>query len=124
MPSDWPYPDLVTSRRSSDPISISGGFHVAALPWSEPVPGLRMKVLYKDNQAQQAMMLVEAGPGSVIPEHVHGDVEWALVLEGTMEDEEGVVSAGNFVYRPPAADTRCECLTEQNILVSFMDLPA
>ena len=59
-----------------------------------------MKVLYKDDQAKEAMMLVEAGPGSVILEHMHGGVEWALVLEGTMEDEEGVVSAGNFVYRP------------------------
>jgi anti-sigma factor ChrR (cupin superfamily) len=46
------------------------------------------------------MMLVEAGPGSVIPEDVHGGIEWALLLEGTIEDEEGVVSAGNFVYRP------------------------
>jgi anti-sigma factor ChrR (cupin superfamily) len=45
-------------------------------------------------------MLVEAGPGAVIPKHVQGGVEWGLVLEGTMEDEEGVVSAGNFVYRP------------------------
>jgi anti-sigma factor ChrR (cupin superfamily) len=31
---------------------------------------------------------------------VHGGVEWALVLEGTMEDEEGVVSAGNFASAP------------------------
>ena len=102
-------------------LALSGTRYVdvAAMPWSEPVPGLRMKVLYKDDQAKEAMMLVEAGPGAVIPEHVHGGVEWALVLEGTMEDEEGVVSAGNFVYRP-AADTRCECLTEQNILASSM----
>jgi anti-sigma factor ChrR (cupin superfamily) len=83
-------------------LALSGSRYVdvAALPWNEPVPGLRMKVLYKDDQAKEAMMLVEAGPGAVIPEHVHGGVEWALVLEGTMEDEEGVVSAGNFVYRP------------------------
>jgi mannose-6-phosphate isomerase-like protein (cupin superfamily) len=43
---------------------------------------------------------VETQPGTVIPEHVHGGVEWAFVLDGTMEDDEGVVSAGNFVYRP------------------------
>ena len=83
-------------------LALSGSRYVdvAAMLWSEPVPGLRMKVLYKDDQAKEAMVLVEAGPGAVIPEHVHGGVEWALVLEGTMEDEEGVVSAGNFVYRP------------------------
>jgi anti-sigma factor ChrR (cupin superfamily) len=48
-------------------------------------------------------MLFETGPGTVIPEHVHGGVEWAFVLEGTMEDDEGVVTAGNFVYRPPGS---------------------
>jgi anti-sigma factor ChrR (cupin superfamily) len=83
-------------------LAFSGSRYVdvAALPLSEPVPGLRMKLLYKDNQVKEAMMLVEAGPGAVIPEHVHGGVEWALVLEGTTEDEEGSVSAGNFVYLP------------------------
>ena len=107
-------------------LALSGSRYldVAAMPWSEPVPGLRMKVLYKDDQAKEAMMLVEASPGSVIPEHVHGGVEWALVLEGTMEDEEGVVSAGNSCTSPPAADIRCGCLTEQSILASFMVLRA
>jgi anti-sigma factor ChrR (cupin superfamily) len=93
-------------------LALSGSrfVDVAALQWSELVAGLRMKVLYKDDQAKEAMMLVEAAPGSIIPEHVHGGVEWVLVLEGAMEDEEGVVSAGNFVSGPPAADIRCVCL--------------
>ncbi|HUA34939.1 MAG TPA: cupin domain-containing protein [Candidatus Binataceae bacterium] len=83
-------------------LALSGSSYidVAALPWIETVPGLRMKLLYKDAETREAMMLVEAAPGSSIPEHVHGGVEWALVLEGTMEDDEGVVTAGNFVYRP------------------------
>jgi anti-sigma factor ChrR (cupin superfamily) len=73
---------------------------VAAMPWQEPFPGIRVKVLYKDKEAQEATMLFETQPGTVIPEHIHGGVEWAFVLEGTMEDDEGIVSAGNFVYRP------------------------
>jgi anti-sigma factor ChrR (cupin superfamily) len=73
---------------------------VAAIPWSEPLPGIRMKVLYKDNEAKEATILFQTAPGTVIPKHVHGGVEWAFVLEGTMEDAEGVVAAGNFVYRP------------------------
>ena len=36
----------------------------------------------------------------MIPEHIHGGVEWAFILEGTLEDEKGVCSAGNFVIRP------------------------
>jgi quercetin dioxygenase-like cupin family protein len=107
-------------------LALSGSLYVdvAELPWNEPVPGLRMKVLYKDDQAREAMMLVEAGPGAIIPEHVHGGVEWALVLEGAMEDDEGVVSAGNFVYRPPGSRHSVGCLPEQNILDSSMVLRA
>lgn len=73
---------------------------VVGMPWHEPFPGIRTKVLYKDSQSKETLMLFETTPGTVIPEHVHGGVEWAFVLEGTMEDNEGVVSAGNFVYRP------------------------
>ena len=73
---------------------------VSAMTWNEAVPGLRMKFLYKDNERKEAMVLVDAKPGAVIPEHVHGGVEWAYVLEGSMEDDEGIVTAGNFVYRP------------------------
>jgi anti-sigma factor ChrR (cupin superfamily) len=76
---------------------------VVAMPWQEPFPGIRTKVLYKDNKAKEATMLFETHPGTVIPEHIHGGVEWAFVLEGTMEDDEGVVKAGNFVYRPPGS---------------------
>jgi len=73
---------------------------VAAMPWHEPFPGIRMKVLYKDNAGKEATILFETQPGTVIPEHVHGGVEWTFVLEGTMEDAEGVCAAGNFVVRP------------------------
>jgi hypothetical protein len=38
-----------------------------------------------------------------------------------MEDDEGVVSAGNFVYRPRAADIRCARRTALSILVSSTD---
>jgi anti-sigma factor ChrR (cupin superfamily) len=74
--------------------------NVVGMPWQEPVPGIRMKVLYKDNAAKETTILFETQPGTIIPEHIHGGVEWAFVLEGTMEDDEGVVAAGNFVYRP------------------------
>jgi anti-sigma factor ChrR (cupin superfamily) len=73
---------------------------VVNTPWREPFPGIRVKVLYKDKQTKEATMLFETQPGTVIPEHIHGGVEWAFILEGTLEDEEGVCSAGNFVIRP------------------------
>ena len=76
---------------------------VVAMPWQEPVPGIRTKVLYSDSEAKETAILFETRPGTVIPEHIHGGVEWAFVLEGTMEDDEGVVTPGNFVYRPPGS---------------------
>ena len=56
-----------------------------------------MKVLFKDDEARQATILMEAEPGAVITEHVHTGVEQRLVLEGSLEDDEGVRAAGNFV---------------------------
>jgi anti-sigma factor ChrR (cupin superfamily) len=85
--------------------------NVAAMPWHEPFPGMRMKVLYKDDAAKEATILFETQPGTIIPEHVHGGVEWAFILEGTMEDAEGTCTAGNFVLRP--AGSRHEVRTPQ-----------
>ena len=92
--------ELTVSSATRMAASGSRYIDVAGMPWNEPFPGIRMKVLYQDSESKETLMLFETGPGTVIPEHVHGGVEWAFVLEGTMEDDEGVVSAGNFVYRP------------------------
>ncbi len=73
---------------------------VVEMPWHEPFPGIRTKVLYKNNAAKEATILFETQPGTVIPEHVHGGIEWAFMLEGTLEDDEGICAAGNFVIRP------------------------
>jgi anti-sigma factor ChrR (cupin superfamily) len=93
------------SPSSATRLAASGSRYIDVLgmAWHEPFPGIRMKVLYKDDHSKETLMLFETGPGTVIPEHVHGGVEWAFVLEGTMEDDEGVVTAGNFVYRPPGS---------------------
>jgi anti-sigma factor ChrR (cupin superfamily) len=90
------------TMNSATHLAASGSRYldVTAMPWHEPFPGIRVKVLYKDNDAKETAMLFETQPGTIIPEHIHGGVEWAFVFEGTMEDDEGVVSAGNFVYRP------------------------
>ena len=68
----------VTPTRSRTPrvAALASRFlDVAAMPWYEPFPGMRMKVLYKDDEAREATILFETQPGTVIPEHVHGGVE-------------------------------------------------
>ena len=45
-------------------------------------------------------VLGRMAPGSFIPLHIHTDIEQTYVLEGSLEDEQGAVTAGNFVWRP------------------------
>jgi hypothetical protein len=45
-----------------------------------------MKVLYKDNEAKEAMVLVEAKPGAIIPEPVHGGAGHSVCEGGLMID--------------------------------------
>ncbi len=44
--------------------------------------------------------LTRLAPGAVLPDHTHVGIEQSWVLEGSLEDHEGVVTAGNFVWRP------------------------
>ena len=70
------------------------------IPWDESKPGQRAKVLYKDDAAREAWVLVETDPGFVIEDHRHTGLECTFVLEGSMVDQEGTCEAGNFVWRP------------------------
>jgi anti-sigma factor ChrR (cupin superfamily) len=73
------------------------------IPWTEARHGSRMKTLYKDNEAREALILIEAPPGCVLAEHEHTGTELTFVLEGSLEDDEGVCKAGDFVWRPPGS---------------------
>ncbi len=94
---------------------------IDAIPWRETRPGMRMKVLYKNDEAKQATILIEAAPGSVITEHVHTGVEQTLVLEGSLEDDEGVCAAGSFVWRPPGSRHEARAPNGAKFLVFFQN---
>jgi len=68
--------DLTLSSATRLAASGSRYIDVLGMLWHEPFPGIRMKVLYKDSQSKETLMLFETGPGTVIPEHVRGGVEW------------------------------------------------
>lgn len=74
---------------------------VTALPW---VPtrfaGVDMKMLMEDKETGLMTALVRFAPGAVLPDHQHVELEQTWVLEGSLEDHEGVVTAGNYVWRP------------------------
>ena len=70
-----------------------------SVPWVETAPGNRMKVIYHDPVTDMLTILSKLEPGSGIPAHVHEDLEQTFVLEGSLVDDEGECTAGNFVIR-------------------------
>jgi anti-sigma factor ChrR (cupin superfamily) len=70
-----------------------------SVPWIETTPGNKMKVIYHDQETGMLTILARLEPGSGIPAHVHEDLEQTYVLEGSLVDDEGECTAGNFVIR-------------------------
>jgi anti-sigma factor ChrR (cupin superfamily) len=73
---------------------------VPNMPW-EPTkfPGIQIKVLYSDDSGITTA-LFKLAPGAVVPLHEHTALEQTYVLEGTLEDHEGVCGPGQFCWRP------------------------
>jgi anti-sigma factor ChrR (cupin superfamily) len=71
------------------------------LPWERAqFPGVEYKTLFLDRQSGVMTVLLRMAPGARLPDHEHARVEQTYVLEGTLVDDDGVVTAGNFVWRP------------------------
>ena len=74
---------------------------VEALPWRPtPVAGIDMKVLLQDKSTGLMTALFRWAPGTRLPFHEHVEIEQSYLLEGSLEDEEGNCTEGNFVWRP------------------------
>ena len=74
---------------------------VEGLPWKPtPCPGIDMKILLEDPATGLMTALFRWQPGAELALHEHVEIEQTFVLEGSLEDEEGEVSAGNYVWRP------------------------
>ena len=71
------------------------------LPWKPtPCPGIEMKVLLEDKDTGLLTALFRWQPGSELTLHEHVEVEQTFVLQGSLLDDEGEVTAGNYVWRP------------------------
>ena len=74
---------------------------VESLPWKPtPCAGIDMKVLLEDKETGLLTALFRWQPGAELALHEHVEVEQTFVLEGSLEDDEGEVTAGNYVWRP------------------------
>ena len=75
--------------------------NVDKLPWKPtPCPGIEMKVLLEDKDTGLLTALFRWQPGAELTLHEHVEVEQTFVLEGSLVDDEGEVTAGNYVWRP------------------------
>jgi quercetin dioxygenase-like cupin family protein len=74
---------------------------VDRLPWKPtPTAGIDMKVLLEDPETGLLTALFRWQPGTELPIHEHVEIEQTFVLEGSIVDDEGEVTAGNYVWRP------------------------
>jgi anti-sigma factor ChrR (cupin superfamily) len=62
-----------------------------------------IKVLYEDADRGEMTCLLKLEPGAHIPFHKHPEIEQSLVLEGSVEDHDGVAMAGDYVWRKPGS---------------------
>jgi anti-sigma factor ChrR (cupin superfamily) len=74
---------------------------VDQLPWTPtPTPGIDMKILLEDKDSGLLTALFRWQPGTALDLHEHVEIEQTYVLEGSIVDDEGEVTAGNYVWRP------------------------
>ena len=74
---------------------------VDELPWKPtPCAGIEMKILLEDKETGLMTALFRWQPGSELTLHEHVEVEQTFVLEGSLVDDEGEVTSGNYVWRP------------------------
>ena len=78
------------------------------IKWNDAMPdapigtihGVRMKVLWSDPPTKRTALMIRFEPGASPPMHRHVGDEILYVIEGSIEDDAGAVTAGNLGYRP------------------------
>jgi anti-sigma factor ChrR (cupin superfamily) len=70
-------------------------------PWIERRPGIFWKTLWEDAEGRHKAVLMRYSRGAVVPRHRHIGDEQIWVLEGSVAEDTGVCTAGNYARRPP-----------------------
>jgi len=60
-------------------------------------------VLCEDPERGEMTCLLKLEPGAYIPFHQHPEIEQTLVLEGSIEDHDGITTAGDYIWRKPGS---------------------
>jgi len=94
---------------------------VAALPWKPTqLPGIDMKILLQDTETGLLTALFRWQPGTRLPLHEHVEIEQSYILEGSIVDDEGEATMGNFVWRPKGNRHYAEAPRGALVLAMFL----
>ena len=86
------------------------------LPWQERQPGIRTKTLWTDPATKRRAVMNRIDPGVDLPRHRHVGDELVLVIEGSLGDDFGTLTAGNVGYRPNGCVHRISTRTGVTVL--------
>jgi anti-sigma factor ChrR (cupin superfamily) len=73
---------------------------VAEIAWESITPTIKAKMLWSDPDTKRRAQLTRFEPGASLSMHRHIGDELLYVIEGSISDESGTVSAGSVGYRP------------------------
>ncbi len=92
-------PDL-RGQGTLDP-SLSRYVEVSDLPWKPTQSaGIEIKILLQDKKTGLMTALFRWQAGARLAMHEHVEIEQSYVLSGSIVDDEGEATAGNYVWRP------------------------
>ena len=75
-------------------------FRLNELAWTDALPGIRAKRIWSDPATERFAVLGRWEPGAKLALHRHTGDELIFVIEGSMSDDYGEVTAGNVSFRP------------------------
>jgi len=117
MPAITPFADELNAL----PPLASRYVDVEALPWKPTgFPGIEMKVLLRESETGLLTALFKWLPGAVLPLHEHVEIEQTYVLEGSIVDEEGETTVGNFSWRPKGNQHRATAPNGALLIAFFL----
>lgn len=94
---------------------------VQALAWQPTrFPGIEIKLLFEDPPSGMLTALFRWAPGAELPLHEHVAIEQSFVLEGSFGDDQGTVTAGNYVSRPAGSRHGARSETGAIVLAMFL----
>jgi anti-sigma factor ChrR (cupin superfamily) len=68
------------------------------IPWTEWIPGLRLKAFWSDPATKRRALMGRFEPGAKLPRHKHIVDELLFMIEGSNFDESGELRTGNVAY--------------------------